>query len=119
MKQSIKIEIDQQVFVKFNNDKNLRPLTVSKVGTKWVQLTAFEASYHHGYRALIGDRNLESDGCQSPGTIYLSELEYANQCAVASTWYDFRRLVANHTGTPDLTVEQIQYMHRIVEESSK
>lgn len=116
MKSSIKLEVGQQVFVKFNNDKNLRPMTVEKIGTKWTTLNA-NASYRSMFRALNGSRALESEG--SPGTIYLSELEYANQCAVEAAWKGYRVLVDRSYSTPDLTIEQIQYMHRVVEESSK
>lgn len=121
MTKEITLSIGQQVYLKLNNTRELLPATVTKGGRLWTTLET-GSSYKSLYRAPNGSRLLEGSGYgpATAGTIYLSELEYANQQMVESAWLDFRRLVANHSGAAsDLTAEQIQYMHRIVESTSK
>lgn len=120
MTKEITLSVGQQVYLKLNNTRELLPATITKVGRLWTTLET-GASYKSLYRAPNGSRELEGNGYghSSQGTIYLSELEYANQQATECAWLDFRQIVSRHSGCPDLTAEQITTMHEIIEKATK
>ena len=112
MQKSISLTVGQVVYI-----DGKRPVTVEKIGSKWVTFKA-EASYSKNYRALIGSRRIDRD-FGSDLTIYLSPEEYQNEQAIDSAWLEFRRLVSSHYGSPNLTLEQVTLMLQIVKESQK